>query len=471
MQQMHINIIHRFALVICLFVFATQAMASPKIHKIRSNSLAQKLQIVIDLDGPTTFNAFALSSPVRVVVDIKGNAAANFKNALSFKNRGVSRVRTGIRSEDEARIVLDLNQNYKYKVYTLDPDGDKGHRVVIEVFDEAQSQVAKNNIDTTRFPVKRGDVVLESLDGEGKTKPTTVENKPITLASTERSPTSTPTPTETETPEKVTNNPTLTVTPTVTTTTEATASIKPAPLKTKARDIVVMIDPGHGGKDPGAIGPSAAKEKTLVLSIAKKVKAKIDAMPGMKAVLTRSSDKFIPLRSRLALARKNNADLFISIHADAFTRPEANGSSVYILSTKGATSEAAKWLAQRENAVDLKYGVDISDYDKDISQVLLDIQQNATIESSYIVANKTLSELKKIGKVHKSKVERAGFVVLKSPDIPAMLVETAFISNPQEEKKLLTDSYQDKLATAISKGVERYFDEYLPHHLLLINAP
>lgn len=462
MQKNH-TFIHRFVVAVFMLVFSAQVLAEPKIQQIRSNSHQEKLQIVVDLDRATTFNAFSLANPNRIVVDVVGSPAVNYKSRLSFKDRGVSRVRTGIRSETQARVVLDLTQSYQYKVYTLNPEGKRGHRVVIEVFDKVANQPVASINDPKRFPLKNGEIVLESIQNENKATDPATAKPQIALTSTQHD-TAKPNDSSAITTKPVETNTTLTVTP------SSTASVAKKPVVT-GRDIVVMIDPGHGGKDPGARGPSASMEKKLVLSISKKLKAKIDALPGMRAVLTRSSDKYIPLRGRLAIARKNNADLFISIHADAFTKPTASGSSVYILSTKGATSEAAKWLAQSENAVDLKYGVTISDYDKDISQVLLDIQQNATIESSYIVADKTLKELKKIGKVHKNKVERAGFVVLKSPDIPAILVETAFISNPAEEKKLQSSAYQDKLATAISKGVKRYFEEYLPHHLLLINAP
>ncbi len=188
-------------------------------------------------------------------------------------------------------------------------------------------------------------------------------------------------------------------------------------------------------------------------------------------MLTRKDDTYITLRGRLRLARKYKADLFVSIHADAARNHSAQGSSIYILSRRGASSESARWLAKRENSVDLKYGVDIGDYDKDVGNVIMQLQQDATIEASHILAKKTLSKLKGIGKVHKRSVERAGFVVLKSPDIPSMLVETAFISNPAEERKLRSSRYQEQLAVAISRGIKQYFREHIPHHLMLIEAP
>ncbi len=187
----------------------------------------------------------------------------------------------------------------------------------------------------------------------------------------------------------------------------------------------------------------------------------------MKAILTRSSDRYISLRGRLRLARKYKADLFVSIHADAARNRSAQGASVYILSNRGASSESARWLARRENAVDLKYGVDIGDYDKDVSNMIMQIQQDATIESSHLLAKKTLRKMKGIGKLHKRFVERAGFAVLKSPDIPSMLVETAFISNPEEEERLQSEHYQNEIAASIAGGIQAYFADHMPQQLLI----
>ncbi len=239
------------------------------------------------------------------------------------------------------------------------------------------------------------------------------------------------------------------------------AKISPRPQPSpRHRQIIVVIDAGHGGKDSGAVGKYGTKEKTVVLQIAKRLKNKIDAMPGMRAKLTRRTDRYISLRGRLRLARKYKADLFVSIHADAARNRTAQGASAYILSNRGASSESARWLARRENAVDLKYGVDIGDYDRDVSNMIMQIQQDATIESSHLLAKKTIRQMKGIGKLHKSRVERAGFAVLKSPDIPSMLVETAFITNPSEERKLNSSSYQNQLAEAIAKGIKNYFDTH-----------
>ncbi len=228
----------------------------------------------------------------------------------------------------------------------------------------------------------------------------------------------------------------------------------------KKRDLIVAIDAGHGGDDPGARGPRGTREKDVVMAIARKLRDMVNKKPGMKAVMIRNGDYYISLRSRTKKARKLNADIFISIHADAFKNPKARGASVFILSSRGATSEAAKWLAKKENEADLVGGVSLDDKDDMLAKMLLDLSQTATIEASNSAASRVLSGLTRIGDTHKSRVERAGFVVLKSPDIPSLLVETGFISNPKEEGLLRSAAYQKKLANAILSGVDGYFKQY-----------
>ena len=240
--------------------------------------------------------------------------------------------------------------------------------------------------------------------------------------------------------------------------------VKRPPVKkqAEARDVVVVIDPGHGGQDPGAIGPTGIREKDVVFSIAKKLANFINKERGMRAVLTRETDKFVGLRSRLKVARMHKADFFVSIHADAFDDPRARGASVYTLSTNGATSEAARWLADRENAADLVGGVSLDDKDDVLASVLLDLAQAATTESSQQAARNVLYRLKKLGRVHGNGVHQASFVVLKSPDVPSILVETAFISNPSEEERLRSSAYQKRMAKAIYQGIYAYFNKYPP---------
>jgi N-acetylmuramoyl-L-alanine amidase len=224
-----------------------------------------------------------------------------------------------------------------------------------------------------------------------------------------------------------------------------------------ARDLIIAIDAGHGGEDPGAIGKNGTREKDVVLAIARELAQKINAETGMRAVLTRNGDYFVPLRDRMRRARAQQADLFVSIHADSILDRSIDGSSVYILSQKGATDEASRWLAERENASDLIGGVSLDDKSDVLASVLLDLSQSAALNASHVAAERVLHELTQAGEVRKHEVQQARFMVLKSPDIPSMLVETAYISNPQEEQRLRTPVHQAKLAAAIHQGVHDYF--------------
>ena len=233
-------------------------------------------------------------------------------------------------------------------------------------------------------------------------------------------------------------------------------------VKNKARDIIIAIDAGHGGEDPGAHGPRGTQEKKVVLAISKKVAALINKKPGMKAVLVRKGDYYIKLRKRMQIARAHKADLFVSIHADAFKNSKVRGASVFTLSNRGASSEAARWLAKHENSADLVGGVKLADKEDMLASVLMDLSQTATKEASRDVAGKILRNFKGIGHLHKNDVQKAGFMVLKSPDIPSILVETAFISNPGEERKLRSSAHQSKIAKAIYSGVVSYFNMHAP---------
>ena len=233
-----------------------------------------------------------------------------------------------------------------------------------------------------------------------------------------------------------------------------------------ARDLVVAIDAGHGGADPGAIGSRGTREKDVTLAIARRLAALVDKEPGMRPVMIRDGDVFVPLRQRMRKARKHEADIFVSIHADAFTDPKVRGSSVFTLSRGGATSEAAKWLADKENSADLIGGVDLGASDDVLAGVLLDMAQNATLEHSADAARAVLSNLSRLGATHRGEVQKAGFMVLKSPDVPSMLVETAFITNPAEEARLLNAANQQRLAQAILAGIKQYFNKYRPRSLV-----
>jgi N-acetylmuramoyl-L-alanine amidase len=226
---------------------------------------------------------------------------------------------------------------------------------------------------------------------------------------------------------------------------------------TLTRMITIALDPGHGGEDPGATGRGGNREKDVVLSIAKRLKAKIEQQPNMRVMLTRDADFFVPLGVRVQKARKVQADLFVSIHADAFVTPTARGSSVFALSEKGASSTAARWLANKENSADDIGGINIRSHDRQLASVLLDLSTTAQINDSMKLGSAVLSEIGGINKLHKGAVEQAGFAVLKAPDIPSILIETAFISNPEEEARLTDNAYQDQMADAVLKGIKKYF--------------
>ena len=250
---------------------------------------------------------------------------------------------------------------------------------------------------------------------------------------------------------------------TVAVTPAAPVAIRPAHAPSESgRDIIIAVDAGHGGVDPGASGRRGTREKDVVLEVARALAARINQEPGMKAVLTREGDHFISLQERTLRARRAKADLFVSIHADAIANPDVSGSSVYVLSDRGATSEAARWLAERENAADLKGGIKLDDKDPVLQGVLLDLSQTASISASMVAAENVLKSLDRIGEVRKPRVQQAGFVVLKSPDIPSMLVETAFISNRDDERKLAQPAHRAKLANAIFAGIELYFQVNAP---------
>lgn len=343
---------------------------------------------------------------------------------------------------DHSRLVLDLTAGVEHKLMTL----KNPERVVIDVKQASKSK-GLFNIDLKSSPIKsirsatrnKSDLRIV-LDMHSKVKPKSFLLKPN---------------------DQYGDRLVIDLYP------EAKRASKPVERKTLSggkRDVIVMIDPGHGGEDPGALGPGKVREKDVVLAISKELAKNINAKSGYKAYLTRSSDYFIKLRKRTALARDKNADLFVSVHADAFTRAQANGASVFALSTKGASSEAARWLAKKENASDLigGSGVSLAEHDDMLASVLLDLSSTASIKASLSVGDKVLNSLGGVARLHKKSVQQAGFMVLKSPDIPSILVETGFISNPAESRRLKTRKYQRQIANSISKGVSAYFKETPP---------
>ncbi len=329
-------------------------------------------------------------------------ALAELQGKVTVEDPYVQGLRVARNRPGIVRVVLDLKTEVKPQVFTLKPIGEYGHRLVLDI-----------------YPTVEVDPLIALIEKE-----------------------------ERELREKKLLPP----------------QIKPEekPKASVARLATIVIDPGHGGEDPGALGRRGSREKHITLTIGKRLKALIDAEPGMRAVLTRDGDYYLPLHVRVDKARKVRADLFVSIHADAFIRPNARGSSVFALSEKRATSEAARWLANKENDADLIGGVNLDVKDKYLAQTLLDLSQTATIDHSLRLGNSVLKKLGGVNTLHKPRVEQASFAVLKAPDIPSILVETAFISNPEEEKRLNDEGYQDQLARAILDGIREYFTKHPP---------
>lgn len=368
--------------------------------------------MVFDTSGPVSHEVFTLPNPSRIVIDAKGAWLSNPQQLTKAAGGLVKSMRTAQNSPDVLRIVLELNRHARPRTFSLAPNGEYGHRVVIDLYEDEPS--ARTDLTTA---------------GKDSNHITTVKGDTASVVKTPRQP--------------VPRQDLISA-------------------QDQTRDLVIAIDAGHGGDDPGATGRNKTREKDVVLSIARRLAALVEKEPGMRPVLIREGDYYIGLRQRIEKARKHKADLFISIHADAFKNHSASGSSVFVLSRRGASSEMARVLAARENAADLVGGVSLDDKDELLREVLLDLSQTATLEASFSVAGNMLGELQQLGKTHKQTVQQAGFVVLKSPDIPSLLVETAFISNPAEENKLRDPRHQQRLAQAMLRGIRDYFARHPP---------
>lgn len=382
-------------------------------------------RVTIESQQPVKHALLSLDNPDRLVLDLENVALSAVLNELagkiSVEDPYIKGVRVARFKPGTVRLVFDLKARVKPEVFALAPIGEYGHRLVLDL-----------------YPLEPPDPLLAFLKNRGMQH---AETPPLAAA---------PTPSaETETPPVIAKS-------------EPPKSVPRTARPPSERLITIAIDAGHGGEDPGARGRKGTLEKHVTLAIAQKLKERIDNEPNMRAVLTRDGDFFIPLHMRVAKARRVRADLFVSIHADAFVKPSANGSSVFALSESGATSAAARWLAKQENDADLIGGVNLGIKDPYLKQTLLDLSQTASINDSLKLGKAVLQEMGGINRLHKNYVEQAGFAVLKAPDIPSILIETAFISNPDEEKKLKNPAYQNKMADAIFTGIKRYFSKNPP---------
>ena len=392
-------------------------------------------RMTLESSAAVKYKYFTLASPSRLVVDIEGVSLNAVVQTVGKKvlasDPYISQARVGQFSPEVVRVVLDLKQAVNPQVFTLAPIAEFKHRLVVDLYPAAQASAAQTEADPLMALLQ--DYSRGKVRSDGSTTPSAQTTIP---PAQNRPPVSNQPPPPKTTPDKPDTSP-------------------PPARNTPNRPVVVMLDPGHGGEDPGAIGPSGLREKNVVLAIARETKRQLDRL-GYKTYMTRNEDVFIPLSVRVAKARKLGADLFISIHADAFTSPDARGTGVYALSTKGATSTAARYLAGTQNQADMIGGVR-SVGDITVDRALLDMTQTATINDSLKLGGHVLTELGKINKLHKGRVDQAGFAVLKAPDIPSILVETAFISNPIEEKLLSGNAFRAQVGKAISDGVRQYF--------------
>ncbi|NGR09277.1 AMIN domain-containing protein [bacterium SGD-2] len=401
-------------------------------------------RVTLEMDSELKAEHFTLDGPDRLVVDIEGLTLNSTLNELVSKVRSndpyIGSVRVGQNRPNVVRLVLDLKQPVAPQIFTLKPIGEYKYRLVLDLYPKVAQDPLLAIMDS-KDPDPLADV-LEQLAQQNNQAPIpSVQGQ--TMPQTARKPDLPSPPKSTPAPSRPTTPP-------------PAASPAPGP---RRGPLLVALDPGHGGEDPGAIGRGGTREKDIVLAIARRLKKLIDSTPGMKAYMTRDGDYFVPLHVRVQKARRVKADLFISIHADAWIKPTARGSSVYALSQNGATSTMARMMAQRENEADLIGGVNLGTHNAQVAKVLLDLSTAAQINDSIRVGGKVLHEIGKINRLHKRQVERAGFAVLKAPDIPSILVETAFISNPTEEKLLRSSKYQEQIARAMLSGIQGYFRE------------
>ena len=370
-------------------------------------------RLILESGAAVAHQMLSVKNPARLVLDLEDIELTGeieqlpqlvLPNDPYIQAIRVARFKPGV-----VRIVLDLKSEVNPQLFALKPFGEYGHRVVLDL-----------------YSLTPPDPLMALLEGDRNARAGTGGGE-----AADKSPTATD-----RTADKSGRAP--------------------------RRPIIVAIDPGHGGEDPGAIGRRGTYEKHVTLAIARRLKTLIDAEPGMRAMLTRDADYYVALNERVQKARRVQADLFISVHADAFSTPAARGSSVFVLSEHGATSAAARWLAQRENEADLIGGVNLDSRDRVLAQTLLDLSQSAQINDSLRVGRSVLDGIGAINALHKGSVEQAGFAVLKAPDVPSILIETAFISNPEEEQKLRSDAHQQRFAESILGGVKRYFAQNPP---------
>lgn len=389
------------------------ATAGSSILAVRVWPARDYTRVTLEHDQAIRYSHLLVKDPDRLVLDLEGVEFNSVLQMLPSKiidaDPYIKLIRAGRNKPGVVRLVIELKGEVKPQVFALKPVGEYGHRLVLDLYPAEPIDPLMALLEKSAEPPLKTE---HQLGGQGKPA--------------------------------------------------GEAAEKPEQRPEISRLITIVLDPGHGGEDPGAVGRGGSHEKNVTLSVARRLKEKIDATPNMRSVLTRDGDYFVPLNQRVQKARRVQADLFVSVHADAFIKSTARGSSVFVLSENGASSSAARWLANKENSADLVGGVNLGVKDPYLARTLLDLSQTATINDSLKLGKDVLGELGRINTLHKAHVEQAGFAVLKAPDIPSILIETAFISNPEEEARLNDEAYQDRMAEAILKGIRRYFAKNPP---------
>lgn len=424
-----------------MFVFGLQLWSAAgfaqqiNVNSLRYETAPAQARMMFDVTSSAEHQVFLMDHPARLVIDVRNALLKQTLSQPPASHPLFSRVRSAVKNATDLRIVVDLKKAVGPKTMSLRSNNLGGHQLVVELLD-------KSSVKNTPVESKVAAKSIETKPAAGKE---TVAKATVGKQAVEKA------------VEKIVEEPAK-----IASKASASSPAEPTKVAQKGKGIVIAIDAGHGGNDPGAHGTHGTEEKVVTFAIAKKLAALVNSQPGMKAVMVRNGDYYVDLRKRMKIARAAKADLFISIHADAFQNATVKGASVFTLSNKGATSEAARWLANSENASDLVGGVSLDDKDDVLASVLLDLSQTATQEASVNVAAKVLKNFESIGELHHGAVQKAGFMVLKSPDVPSILVETAFISNPSEELRLVNTAHQAKIALAIFNGVRSYFSSSTP---------
>ena len=448
-----------FSCILLFTLFTSEAYAAV-VESVRLWRGPDHTRLVLDLSAPVDYEIFTLENPQRLVIDIANSSRKASLAKLNLAKTPIVKIRSGIRNKKNLRIVLDLAQPTDYKHFVLGPNKKYGNRLVIDLYDRAPKVVEKAPVVIDKAPevVEKVPEVIEKAPEVVEKAPEVVDKVPEVADKIQ------------EIVDKVAKDED----------TKVVDEKKPPVSRSiddvveeSGRKIVIAVDAGHGGIDPGALGPKSIQEKHVVLQISRRIESLLDKDPYFDGLLIRENDYYLAHRKRTQIARENRADFFISIHADAFTDSRVKGASVYALSNKGATSETARYLAKKENEADLIGGVSslkLANKDDELAGILADLSMNSTLRSSLDAGDYVLRNMGTVARLHKKKVEQASFLVLKSLDIPSLLIETGFISNPKEARLLSNTAYQKKIAKAIYIGLVQYYQDNPPDGTLLASA-